>query len=58
MKVLANDNGNFILKGQHSCWITPDVGVYDLYIKVTTGILATSDGSDLPLQHLPVHFPF
>nr|WP_294697259.1 hypothetical protein [uncultured Blautia sp.] len=48
MKVLANDNGNFILKGQHSCWITPDVGVYDLYIKVIEGKIRVNHGCYTP----------
>lgn len=42
--MLENDNGNFTLKGQHSCWITADVGVYDFYIKVIEGKIRANYG--------------
>ncbi len=37
MKILKNDNGYCILKGQRSCKILPDAGIYDLYVNVIEG---------------------
>ncbi len=45
---MKNDNGYFILKGQHSCRITPDVGVYDLYVKVIEGKIRVNHGCYTP----------
>lgn len=48
MKILENDSGYFILKGQHSCRIISDVGVYDLYIKVIDGKIRVNHGCYTP----------
>ena len=48
MKVLKNDSGYYTLKGQHSCWIILDVGIYDLYIKVIEGNLRVNHGCYTP----------